>query len=185
MPLTVCGSFFVICICRCHTAMSFFAALWSPGVKRLISLLSCMWCFLVFLSLSHMVSWVRCGTLFINSWSLPPSLPYFIPFIYLFVYYHTISFCVCPLHSLWTLSPSSIPMLTPLFSLAWLIVSHPFSYRFTVLPSLRDFSQNTQFWLYIIIFLVTFDYWWMFQFYIWLHRSFKFSWIMSPRTVSN
>ena len=68
------------------------AALWSPAGKGLTSWLSCihllwhlwinvydkklqftpikymfcsmfcMWCFLVFLSLSHVVSWVRCGT---------------------------------------------------------------------------------------------------------------------------
>ena len=30
--------------------------------KGLCLWLSCMWCFLVFLSLSHTVSWVRCGT---------------------------------------------------------------------------------------------------------------------------
>ena len=34
----------------------FNAALWSPAGKGLISWLSCMWCFLVFLSLSHVVS---------------------------------------------------------------------------------------------------------------------------------
>ena len=40
----------------------FIAALWSSAVKRLTSWLSCMWCFLVFLSLYHVVSWVRCET---------------------------------------------------------------------------------------------------------------------------
>ena len=39
----------------------FLAALWSPTWKGLTSWLSCVWCFLMFLSLSHMVSWVRCG----------------------------------------------------------------------------------------------------------------------------
>ena len=37
------------------------AALWSPAGKRLTYWLSCVWCFLVFLSLSHVVSWVWCG----------------------------------------------------------------------------------------------------------------------------
>ena len=36
----------------------FLAALWSPAGKGLTSWLSCVWCFLVFLSLSHMVSGV-------------------------------------------------------------------------------------------------------------------------------
>ena len=35
-----------------------------PAWKGLTSWHSCMWCFLVFLSLSHVVSWVRCGTWF-------------------------------------------------------------------------------------------------------------------------
>ena len=47
---------FAILSCPCH------AALWSPGRKWLTSWLSCMCGFLVFLSLSHTVSWVRCGT---------------------------------------------------------------------------------------------------------------------------
>ena len=34
----------------------------SPNGKGLTSWLSCVLCFLVFLSLSHMVSRVRCGT---------------------------------------------------------------------------------------------------------------------------
>ena len=37
----------------------FIAALWSPAGKGLTS---CLWCLSVFLSLSHVVSWVRCGT---------------------------------------------------------------------------------------------------------------------------
>ena len=52
------------CLCR--------AALWSPVGKGQSSWLSCMWCFLVYFSLSHVVSWVRCDC--IDSWSLPSSL---------------------------------------------------------------------------------------------------------------
>ena len=40
----------------------FTAALWSPAGKGLTSWLSCMCCFLVFMSLSNVVSLVRCGT---------------------------------------------------------------------------------------------------------------------------
>ena len=40
----------------------FLAALWSPAGKGLTFWASCVWCFLVFLSLSHMVSRVRCWT---------------------------------------------------------------------------------------------------------------------------
>ena len=47
---------FWFCACLCHTAMSF------PFRKGLISWLSCMWCVLVLLLLSHTVSWVRCAT---------------------------------------------------------------------------------------------------------------------------
>ena len=39
-----------------------FALLPAAVGKGLTSWLSCMWCFLVLLSLSHMVSWVRCCT---------------------------------------------------------------------------------------------------------------------------
>ena len=49
---------FVICVCL------FLLASWSPAGKGLASWLSCVWCFLVFLSLSHMVPWVRFGTWF-------------------------------------------------------------------------------------------------------------------------
>ena len=43
----------------------FMAALWSPAGKMLtVCLLRCLF---VFLSLSHVVSWVRCDTRFINS----------------------------------------------------------------------------------------------------------------------
>ena len=40
------------------------AALWSPAGKGLTSWLSFMWCFIVLLSLSSVVSYVRCGTWF-------------------------------------------------------------------------------------------------------------------------
>ena len=40
----------------------FIAALLSPAGKGLTSWCSCLWCLIVFLSLSHVVSWVRCGT---------------------------------------------------------------------------------------------------------------------------
>ena len=40
----------------------FFTALWSPAGKGLPSWQSCAWCFVVFLSLSHVVSYVRCCT---------------------------------------------------------------------------------------------------------------------------
>ena len=48
--------FFVILTCL------FLAALWSPTGKGLASWPYCIWCFLLLLSLSNMVSWVRCGT---------------------------------------------------------------------------------------------------------------------------
>ena len=47
---------FVILSCLCH------AALWSADRKGLTSWIPSMLCFLVYLSRSHTVSWVRCGT---------------------------------------------------------------------------------------------------------------------------
>ena len=47
--------------CVCHAFYSVFAALWSPAGKGLTSGLPCMWRFIVFLLLSHVMSWVRCG----------------------------------------------------------------------------------------------------------------------------
>ena len=53
---------FVVCVlCVCHNVLPFLGSLWSTAGKELTSLLSCMLCFLVLLSLSHMVSLVRCG----------------------------------------------------------------------------------------------------------------------------
>ena len=57
------GSFLLFMFRVCHAfCLFFFAALWSPVGKRLTSWLSCVSCFLVFLSLPHVVSWVRFGT---------------------------------------------------------------------------------------------------------------------------
>ena len=42
----------------------FLAALWSPAGRGLTSWLSCVWSFIVFLLLSHVVSRVGCGAWF-------------------------------------------------------------------------------------------------------------------------
>ena len=52
--------FCYLCFMSVILSCLFLAALWSPAGKCLTSWLSCMWCFLVFLLFSHMVSWVRC-----------------------------------------------------------------------------------------------------------------------------
>ena len=54
---------FVICVLCLSAILSclFLAPLWSPAGKCLTSWLSCLWCFLVFLTLSHVVCIVRCG----------------------------------------------------------------------------------------------------------------------------
>ena len=62
-----CGASFVdpfcyLCFVFVMLSCLFIAALWSFAGKGLTSWLSCVWCFLVFLSLSLVVSWVRCGT---------------------------------------------------------------------------------------------------------------------------
>ena len=54
--------FCYLCFLFVMLSCLFIAVLWSPAGKGLTSWLSCMWCFLAFLSLSHVVSWVRCGT---------------------------------------------------------------------------------------------------------------------------
>ena len=58
-----CGSFvFCVCVsCVSHAFASVIAALWSPAGKRLASWLLLVM-FIVFLLLSRVVSWVRCGT---------------------------------------------------------------------------------------------------------------------------
>ena len=57
-PLVICR-FSVICLC--HTVLPVPCILGSPVGKGLTSWLSWMWRFHVFLSLSNMVTWVRCG----------------------------------------------------------------------------------------------------------------------------
>ena len=53
--------FFVCVSCVSHAFVSVIAALWSPAGKRLASWLLLVM-FIVFLLLSRVVSWVRCGT---------------------------------------------------------------------------------------------------------------------------
>ena len=50
-----------LCLVFVMLSRLFIAALWSPAGNGLISWLSFVM-FYVFLSLSHVVSWVRCGT---------------------------------------------------------------------------------------------------------------------------
>ena len=76
--LTVPKCFFVkpfcyLCFEPVMLSCLFIVALWSLDGKGLATWLTCMCCFLVFLSLSHVVSWVRCGTWCIDSWSFPSS----------------------------------------------------------------------------------------------------------------
>ena len=56
-----CGSFVFLCLVFLMLLLLFIAALWSPAGKGLTSWLLLMM-FIVFLLLSHVVSWVRCGT---------------------------------------------------------------------------------------------------------------------------
>ena len=51
--------FCYLCFLFVMLSCLFIAVLWSPGGKGLASWLSCMLCFIVFLSLSHVVSMVR------------------------------------------------------------------------------------------------------------------------------
>ena len=55
------GHFCYICFVFVLFSCRFIAALWSLARKGLTSWPSCMWCFTVFLPLSHGVSWVRCS----------------------------------------------------------------------------------------------------------------------------
>ena len=50
-----------LCLVFVMLSRLFSAALWSPAGKGLTSCF-CLWCLIVFLSLSHMVFWVWCGT---------------------------------------------------------------------------------------------------------------------------
>ena len=54
--------FCYLCIVFVMLSCLFIAALWSPDGKGLAFWLSSILRFIVFLSLSHVVSWVRCGT---------------------------------------------------------------------------------------------------------------------------
>ena len=56
-----CGSFVLFMYRVCHAFTSIYFALWSPVGKGLISWLLFVM-FIVILLLSHLVSWVRCGT---------------------------------------------------------------------------------------------------------------------------
>ena len=53
--------FCYLCFLSVMLACLLIAAMRSPAGKGLPSWFSCMWCFLVFLSLSNVVSWVWCG----------------------------------------------------------------------------------------------------------------------------
>ena len=55
-----CGSILLFVV-RVILSCQFLAALWSPVGKGLTLWLSCMWSFLVFFPLFHMMSLVRCG----------------------------------------------------------------------------------------------------------------------------
>ena len=86
--------FFVNCVLRVSVLLSiiltclFLAAVWSPAGKELTSWFSCVWWFLVFLSHSHMVTWVRCDIwnyrflnfaiflLCYSSWNVPKLMIY-------------------------------------------------------------------------------------------------------------
>ena len=65
MQCFFCGSFLLFvfrdCLSYCLISRSVPWSLVVTFWERLTSWLSCMWCFLVFLSLSHMMSYVRCG----------------------------------------------------------------------------------------------------------------------------
>ena len=56
-----CGSFVFLCLLFLMLSSLFIAALWSPAGKWLTSWLLLVM-FIVFLLLSYVVSWVKCGT---------------------------------------------------------------------------------------------------------------------------
>ena len=60
--LFFCGSFLLFMFRGCHAFLSVYCSLVVHCWERLASWLSCMLCFIVFLSLSHVVPCVRCGT---------------------------------------------------------------------------------------------------------------------------
>ena len=51
-----------LCLVFFMLSRLFIAAFWSPAGKDLTSWLLFVMCLIVILSLSHVVSWVRCGT---------------------------------------------------------------------------------------------------------------------------
>ena len=51
-----------LCFVFCHLSCLLIAAVRSSAGKGLASWLSCLLCFIVFLSLSHVLPWVRCDT---------------------------------------------------------------------------------------------------------------------------
>ena len=56
------GSFVLFLSCLCHAFASVHCCLLVTCWERADFLGSCLWCLIVFLSLSHVVSWVQCGT---------------------------------------------------------------------------------------------------------------------------
>ena len=56
-----CGSFVLFLSCVCHLS-SLLLLLCGHLLGKSRPLGSCLWCLVVILSLSHVVSWVRCGT---------------------------------------------------------------------------------------------------------------------------
>ena len=67
------GSFVFLCLVLLMLSRQFNSALWSPAGKGLTSLLLLVMS-IVFLLLSHVVSWVRCGTWLYRFWSSPSFL---------------------------------------------------------------------------------------------------------------
>ena len=56
------GSLLLFMLRVFHAFLSVHCALWSIAGKGLTSWLACVCCFIVFLSLSRVVSWVKCDT---------------------------------------------------------------------------------------------------------------------------
>ena len=93
------------CLCFMSDMLSclFLAALWSPG-KGLTSWLSCMWCFLMFLSLSHMLFCLFLAALWspggkgLTSW-----LSFMWCFLMFLSLYHMVSWVRCGIWWYWFL----------------------------------------------------------------------------------
>ena len=58
--------FCYLCFVLVMFSFLFILVLRSPAWKELTSWLSCVWCFIAFLSLFHLVSWVGCGALIVS-----------------------------------------------------------------------------------------------------------------------